>query len=207
MPTLIPLQVGRSESKSWEVFAGVSLDAGTSVSSRFSANSSNQSGRSRSRPLVAWLLSLFLFMFLVFVGSPRFADVWGWVSSLRGVAGPDESCGNDVEDKLALELEEPVDNPGTKISTKFSVLHRIISHCWSAAVFDHCPTHVNIWVLRRVCLTTRLQAWHRGFAHRHEELKVVNVYLWLHHLFALLHGLWEESWSFGTLKGFQFFWA
>ena len=131
----------------------------------------------------------FYFLFLVFVGSPRFADVWGWVSSLRGVAGPDESCGNDVEDKLALELEEPVDNPGTKIGTKFSVLHRIISHRWSAAVFDHCPTHVNIWVLRRVCLTTGLQACHRGFAHRHEELKVVNVYLWLHHLFALLHWL------------------
>ena len=34
----------------------------------------------------------------------------------------DESCGHDVEDVLALELEEPVDNPGTTIGTEFSVL-------------------------------------------------------------------------------------
>ena len=46
----------------------------------------------------------------------------GWVSSLRSLAGLgevlDESCGNDVEDELALELD---DNPGTT-GTKSSVL-------------------------------------------------------------------------------------
>ena len=31
----------------------------------------------------------------------------------------DVSCGNDVEDVLALDLEEPVDNPGTTIGTTF----------------------------------------------------------------------------------------
>ena len=53
------------------------------------------------------------------------------VLSLRIVAGLDEvssdvSCSNDVEDVLALKLEEPVDNPGTAIGKKCSVLHRII---------------------------------------------------------------------------------
>ena len=49
------------------------------------------------------------------------------MSSLRSVAGlgdvsSEESCGNDVEDVLALELEEPLDNPGTTIGNEFSVL-------------------------------------------------------------------------------------
>ena len=53
------------------------------------------------------------------------------VLTLRVVAGLDEkpsdvSCGNDVEDVLALELEEPVDNP---VGTKFSVLHWILRPC------------------------------------------------------------------------------
>ena len=34
-----------------------------------------------------------------------------------------ESSGNDVVDKLAVELEAPVDNARTKIGTQFSVLH------------------------------------------------------------------------------------
>ena len=42
--------------------------------------------------------------------------------SLRIGAGPDEEssdvpCGPDVGDVLSLELEEPVDNPGTTIGT------------------------------------------------------------------------------------------
>ena len=71
-----------SDSESWEVFAGVSLDAGTSVCSRFSVHSSNHSGRSRIRLPDAWLLSLFLFLFLVLLGSRRFFDARAWVSSL-----------------------------------------------------------------------------------------------------------------------------
>ena len=45
----------------------------------------------------------------------------------------DESCGNDVEDDLALE---PDDNPGTITGTKFSVLHRIgliLGQMWLSA--------------------------------------------------------------------------
>ena len=33
------------------------------------------------------------------------------------------SCGDDVEDELALEFEEPVDNPKTTLGTTFSVIH------------------------------------------------------------------------------------
>ena len=79
-----------------------------------------------------------------------------FASSLRCVAGPEwtppeMSCGNDVEDELALELEEPVDIPGTITSTKLAV------------VFDHWPTHMNLRVPRRACLKTGLQARPRGF--------------------------------------------
>ena len=45
-------------------------------------------------------------------------------SSLRRFAGSaelDESCGNDAEDELVLELD---DSPGTATGTKFFVLHR-----------------------------------------------------------------------------------
>ena len=81
---------GRFESETWEVFAGVSLNAGTAVSARFSVNSFNHAGRSRIRLLDAWLLSSFWFMFFVFVGSLGFLDVWAWVSSLCCIAGPGE---------------------------------------------------------------------------------------------------------------------
>ena len=36
---------------------------------------------------------------------------------------PEVSCGNDVMDELALELEKPVDIPGATTGTKISVLH------------------------------------------------------------------------------------
>ena len=89
----------------------------------FSVNSSNQSGRSRN----------------------RFPDAMMLVSSIRVVAGLDKkssdvSCGNDVEDVLALELEEPVDNPGTTI----------------CAIFGYLWILTTGRVLRRVCLTTGL---------------------------------------------------
>ena len=42
------------------------------------------------------------------------------MSSLRDL---DESCGNDVEDELALEID---DKPGTTIGTKFPASHRIL---------------------------------------------------------------------------------
>ena len=56
------------------------------------------------------------------------------VLRLRVVGGLDEelsvvSCGNDVRDVLAVELEEPVKNPGTTSGTSFSVLHWVILQC------------------------------------------------------------------------------
>ena len=53
------------------------------------------------------------------------------------------SCGNDVEDVLALELEEPVDNPGTTTLTQFSVMH-FFYHLVLDVVFDHWAPHMNI---------------------------------------------------------------
>ena len=37
----------------------------------------------------------------------------------------DVSCVDDAGEKLVVELEEPIDNPGTKIGTLFSVLYLI----------------------------------------------------------------------------------
>ena len=75
------------------------------------------------------------------------------------------------------------------------------SHSWSDVALDHWPTRRYNRVRRRAYLMTGRQACHRGLA-RHEELKVVNVYLWLPHLFALLR--WPESplWRFWTFEGF-----
>ena len=127
----------------------------------------------------------FWFCFLVFVGPPRFLDAWAWVSSLRCIAGlgeipPDVSCGNDVEVELVLELEEPVD-PGTTISTKFSLLHRIIL-----------PFLVSCGFLTDV----RTRGVSFEDLHRHEELKVRERILWLPHVFARLHWLWSPLWGF-----------
>ena len=60
--------VGRSESEWWGMCAG----AGTSVSSRFSVNPFDYSGRSRNRFPAAPSLSLFLFLFWVFGVSRQF---------------------------------------------------------------------------------------------------------------------------------------
>ena len=94
--------VRRSESESWEVFAW----CWHSFVFRMFCEFSNHCGKARD----------------------RFPDEGMLVSSLRVVAGldavsSDVSCCNDVEDVLALELEELVDNPGTTIGTKFSVWH------------------------------------------------------------------------------------
>ena len=93
---------------------------GTSVSSRFSVNSSNHSGRSRKRfPAACWLFFLKnLVLGLVFwEARKRFPDA---CSSLRKLDGLEEvleaSCGNDVQDELALELD---DNPGQQQARHF----------------------------------------------------------------------------------------
>ena len=88
-----------SETDSGEELAGASLCSGTRSSTRFSVNPSNHSVMSRNR-------------------SPR-ADLLGL--SLRVVAGRNvettESCSNDAGDVCVVELEELVDEPGTKIGT------------------------------------------------------------------------------------------
>ena len=59
----------------------------------------------------------FFFVFRVSVGSRNwFLNTGVFVLRRRVIAGLDEessdvSCGNDVRDVLALELEEPVDDP------------------------------------------------------------------------------------------------
>ena len=101
----------------------------------------------------------------------RFPDARVLVSPLRIVAGLDEislnaSCSNDVEDVLALELEEPVDNPRTTIGRKFSLLH------WILLIF-------LIRVLRRAFQVTKLQACPRGFvpSRRAPSVKVYCCFL------------------------------
>ena len=137
----------------------------------------------------------FGFGFSLLGGSRRFPDA---CSSLRKLAGLEEvleaSCGNDVEDELALELD---DNPRTTTSTTFSVLHRILSHPWSVVAFDHWPTHRYIRVLRRVCLMTGRQVHHRAFAPSRRDQDREH-FLVLPRSFALLHRplpLWG-SWTF-----------
>ena len=78
-------------------------------------------------------MSLFLFLFWVPVGSRNWFPNTGMILLRRRVvAGLDQgssdvSCGNDVGDVLALELEQPVDDPGTTIGTFFTVLHWVFS--------------------------------------------------------------------------------
>ena len=102
------------------MFSAVSLDDSTPSSSRFAVNSSKYSDKSRN----------------------QFPDAGMLVSSRRVVARLDEvssdvSCGKDVEDVLALELQEPVDNPWTSIGTQFSVFHWMFFHFFKCVVFDH----------------------------------------------------------------------
>ena len=148
--------------------------AGTSVSSRFSVNSSNHSRRSRNRSSEARLLSLF-FLFWVSSGSCQFP---GAGSSLRSVAGLqdvlDESCGGDVEDELVPEFD---DNPGTTRGTKF---FRLASNIL--------PLFGQVWLLTAGPLIVfsvffaELSKWWNckrviEKLHSHEEAKIVNVYL------------------------------
>ena len=59
--------MGRSESESREVFAGVSLDANTPSSSKLSVKSFNHCSKSRNQFLRAGRMSLLLFFFLWFL--------------------------------------------------------------------------------------------------------------------------------------------
>ena len=89
----------------------------------------------RCLPVVHVVVFVLIFCWIASIS--RCSSV-GIVTSLycwTGEIPPDVSCGNDVEDELALELEDPVDNPGATKGTKFSVLHRI------------CPSLGQLWFL------------------------------------------------------------
>ena len=122
--------LGGSEPETREVLAGVSRDANTSSCSSFSVKSSNLSGKSRNKSPCTGAVSLCSFLFLVSAGSRNwFPSGELLVLRRRVVAGLDEwssvvSCGDDGGDVLAVEVEQPDDNPRTAIGTYFSVLHR-----------------------------------------------------------------------------------
>ena len=107
-----------SESDSRELLAGLSRDANTPSSTRFSVKSSNHSGKSRNGSPCTGSVSFFLF--LVSVESRNWSPSTGLLGLRRRiVAGLDvessvESCSNDV---LAVELEEPIERSGTTIGT------------------------------------------------------------------------------------------
>ena len=114
--------------------------ARSSVSSRFSVNFYDFSGRSRKRSFEARSMSFFLFWFW-FVGESR--QFSGAGSSLRSDAGLEEtvdaSCSGDVEDEFVPEFD---DNPGPTRGTKFSVWPKnILPLALSTVVFDRWSSH------------------------------------------------------------------
>ena len=90
--------------------------ASISVSSRFSVNSSNHSGRSRRRS------------FEFSESLAGFRDQFpGASSSLRSEAGLDDVLVDVLDESCDGDVENELENPGTTIGTKFSVLHEMFS--------------------------------------------------------------------------------
>ena len=88
-----------------------------------------------------------------------------FVLLLNGGVPSDVSCSNDVEDVLALELEEPVDNLGTTIGSKFSVLHWLFQPFW-----------LQMWFLTTGPLKGQDCRRVLEDLYRHEELKIMDVH-------------------------------
>ena len=111
---------------------------------------------------------------------------------LNGGVPSGVSCSNDVEDVLALELEESANNPGTTISTHFLCCTEFFCHVRFNVVFDHWPTQ-----------GTRLQACPRGFvpSRRAQDRRRRQL---LPHLFALPIGCDNRCGVSGYLNGLQF---
>ena len=97
-------------------------------------------------------------------------------SSLRSDAGlgdvHDESCGGDVEDEPLPEFD---DNPGTSRGTKFSILLYMFFSCLVNRGFRPLA-HLKVSPCSSQSLPKGRQACHEDL-HRHEELKIVDVYL------------------------------
>ena len=113
------------------------------MSTRFSLNSSNHSGRSAKRSSEFLLLSLFLIGFWVLEDRTSFLDA---ISPLRSNTEPEddleacripsllnESSDGDVEDETLSEL---VDNPGRTRGTKLSVFQMLLFPYLSIVAFD-----------------------------------------------------------------------
>ena len=111
--------LGGSGSDSRKELVGVSLEDVIFCSTRISVNSSS----SRFDNMSSCAHSMFssLFVFLIFAGSPiRYPNSRLLVHTHRVIAGPNvveftSSCPNDVATVLVVELDEPVDDPGTAI--------------------------------------------------------------------------------------------
>ena len=110
------------------MLAGVSRDAITPSSSRFSVNSTNRAGKFRNRSPCTGTVSSFLFVFWVSVGS-RYWLPSGELLVLRRrlVAGLDVessvSCVNDVRDVLHLNWKNRSIILEQRSVHSFSVLH------------------------------------------------------------------------------------
>ena len=106
-------------------------------------------------------------------------------------------CGNDVEDELALEIDD--DNLGTTTGTTFSGVHRIIVPFLVSCGFwplVHSQVHP---CSSQSCLMTRLQACYRGFApsRRAQDRERIVV---LPHKSALLHWPLSQLWCSWTFE-------
>ena len=110
------------------------------------------------------------------------------VAGLGVEASRIESCGTDVVDVLADELEGRVDRPRTTIGAKFSVLHRIFLPFLQDVVFDHWSTHRNLRDLHRAFQAIELLAYPRRFVLSRTNPNRRRTLL-LPHVFALLHWL------------------
>ena len=102
--------------------------SGTLLSTGFSANSCNHSGRSSNGLQRTFSSSSFLFLFPISAGScDGLSHTVLLVLSVLVGAGCNvettASCNTDVGDVGTPELAEFVDKPGTTIGTQFAVLH------------------------------------------------------------------------------------
>ena len=141
------------------------------------------------------------FWFWVFGGSrdqfPGADSSLGFDAGLEGVLDDalDESCGGDVEDELVLEFD---DNPGLTRGTTFSVLHKIVFPC---LISRGCLQGISVFFAEffKWCVIEYL--------HRHDEIRILNVYLCF---FACLHlsvGRYQRRRDPGSPQGVYFGWA
>ena len=115
----IPLVLKVSESESREVLLGLFRVAEAPSSTGFSVTPSNHSGRPCDRIPSAGSMSSFLSSVRSEScnWSPQCSTACARMLDLGVEPSAVKSCGDDVGDVLAIELEGAVDNPGTTIGT------------------------------------------------------------------------------------------